>query len=89
MKKLSTFKSNTGDIMGALDTFHTPEAQDGICNHCDKYNSELDKEGYCRYDKYEVGGGDCWHSRAVQAIHEGKAFMSPSGQFVWFQGLEK
>lgn len=88
MKKLSTLKSNTDAIMGALDTFHTPDREDGICKHCDKYNSELTKDGYCPNDKYERHGGDCWWSRAVEAIQQGKARMLPSGQFVWLQGLE-
>lgn len=88
MKKLSTLASNTGNIMGALDTFHTPTAKDGICNHCGLYNSELDNDGHCLYDQHESGGGDCWHTRVVKLIEQGKARMLPSGTFLMLPGLE-
>lgn len=74
-------KSNTGNIMGAMDTFRTPTAEDGICSHCGKYNSELDQNGLCPREEFPEQD-DCWTGRQIEALQNGTAYRRKNGEYI-------
>jgi len=70
-------KSNTGAIIGALDTYHLQEREDGICPYCDTYATELDpNDGCCVENKHAMPNEvTCRKARYLRAIANTQAYQ--------------
>ena len=67
-------KSNTATICGALDTFHLPDREDGVCAYCGEYNSELALDGCCPEDNHAMPNDlTCRKARRLRALSNGDA----------------
>lgn len=67
-------KSNTAAITGALDTYHLPDREDGICAWCEQYNTELDLHGCCVEDKHAMPNDiTCYKARKLRAMSNAQA----------------
>ena len=72
--KCQRIKSNTSGILSALDTFHMPEREDGICLYCQQYNTELALDGCCPVDKHALPNDlTCRKARRLRAMANAEA----------------
>lgn len=86
-------KSNTAGIIGALDTYHLAEREDGICSYCGEYNSELELDGCCPEDKHALPNTlTCRKARMLRALANTQAYergevqvdsVNPLEGFAW------
>jgi hypothetical protein len=57
------------------------EVLDGICVACGNYDTELDKNGYCR----DI---DCRRDRLINALESGEAMCLKNGTILWTPGTK-